>query len=256
MLAILSPAKKLDFDSQSDVAASTLPRLTDHTEELVRIAKTKSRSDLMALMDISENLADLTYQRFQAMGAEGAASKRPAALAFKGDTYVGLQADDFDSHDMDFAQNHVRILSGLYGVLRPMDLIEPYRLEMGTRLANPRGKDLYGFWGTEIATLLKQDLALPGSEQVIVNLASNEYFKAANAKVLETRIITPVFKQDKDGMLKSPGMMVKRARGAMARFMVKNRLTASQALKDFDTDGYAYRPELSSEDEWVFAKPA
>ena len=255
MLALLSPAKKLDFDSRSDVAASTLPRLTDHTKELVRIAKTKSRSDLMALMDISENLADLNYHRFQAMGAE-ATGRRPAALAFKGDTYVGLQAGDFDDHDMDFAQNHLRILSGLYGVLRPMDLIEPYRLEMGTRLGNPRGKDLYGFWGTEIATLLKQDLARPGGEQVIVNLASNEYFKAANAKALATRIITPVFKQDKDGMLKSPGMMVKRARGAMARFMVKNRLTTSGALKDFKTDGYAYRPELSSGDEWVFVKAA
>ena len=220
MLAILSPAKKLDFDSEPGFADFTLPRLTDQTEELVQIAKTKSRSDLMALMGISDTLADLNYQRFQAMGSE-AASKRPAALAFKGDTYVGLQADDFDDQDMDFAQNHLRILSGLYGVLRPMDLIEAYRLEMGTRLTNPRGKDLYGFWGAEIATVLKQDLAVPGSEPVIINLASNEYFKAANAKALETRIMTPVFKQDKDGMLKSPGMMVKRARGAMARFMIK-----------------------------------
>ena len=255
MLAILSPAKKLDFDSEPGFADFTLPRLTDQTEELVQIAKTKSRSDLMALMGISDTLADINYQRFQAMGSE-AASKRPAALAFKGDTYVGLQADDFDGQDMDFAQNHLRILSGLYGVLRPMDLIEAYRLEMGTRLTNPRGKDLYGFWGAEIATVLKQDLAVPGSEPVIINLASNEYFKAANAKALETRIITPVFKQDKDGILKSPGMMVKRARGAMARFMIKNRLTTSEALKDFNADGYAYRHDLSSENEWVFVKSA
>jgi len=179
---------------------------------------------------------------------------KPAVLAFTGDTYIGFDAPTLSVEDLEWAQDHVRILSGLYGVLRPLDLIEPYRLEMGTKLDNPRGKDLYAFWKGRISTVL--DAAVAGhAAPVIVNVASTEYFKAVDEKALKARVITPVFKEETGTASKVIGLMAKRARGMMARYIVTNRLDDPEALKDFREGGYTFRPEQSDANTWVFTRP-
>ncbi len=257
MLAVVSPAKKLDFSEdwqQPFAKAYTSPAFQEDTEILIETARGLGRKEISRLMSLSENLASLNYDRYQAF-AETATpdNAKPAVLAFRGDTYVGLDADSLADKDIAYAQEHLRILSGLYGLLRPLDLIQPYRLEMGTRLNNPRGANLYSFWGDRVTEALNSACRDSRSE-ILVNLASGEYFKAVRPKQLEGRLITPVFKEEKDGVAKVIGFSAKRARGMMARFIVKNRLTRLKDLFNFEDGGYRYQPELSSAEAPVFIR--
>lgn len=255
MLVVISPAKKLDW-AVRDVATST-PDFLDDAAELVDAARGLSVSDLKSLMSLSENLATLNRDRFQTyMNAPDADLTRPAALAFAGDTYQGLAADSLDPDEMAFAQEHLRILSGLYGVLRPLDAIQPYRLEMGSRLKTERGKNLYEYWGTTLSEALNAQAKTTGSE-VLVNCASQEYFGAVDLKAISLRVVTPQFMEDKgDG--KGPKIVsfyAKKARGAMARFVVQKRIDAVDGILDFDIGGYQHMPDLSKPDSPVFLRP-
>lgn len=254
MLAVVSPAKKLDFETDVPEMAVSQPAFLDDSEELIEVARKKSRSDLMKLMGISENLADLNYQRFQHFSRPfDRTNAKPAIFAFRGDTYVGLDADTMKAEDIDWAENHFRMLSGLYGLLKPRDLMQPYRLEMGTRLENPRGKDLYAFWGDKIATEINK-LTDGHKDRSLINLASTEYFKSVKTKLLDGPVITPVFKEVKGGVAKVVGFSAKRARGMMARYMIDNRLENPHDLKKFNVDGYCYQDDQSNETEWVFTR--
>ncbi|MEQ9348234.1 MAG: peroxide stress protein YaaA [Thalassospira sp.] len=254
MLAVVSPAKKLDFETDVPEMAVSQPGFLDDTEELIEVARKKSRGDLMKLMGISENLADLNYQRFQHFSRPfDRTNAKPAIFAFRGDTYIGLDADTMKATDIDWAEKHFRMLSGLYGLLKPRDLMQPYRLEMGTRLSNPRGKDLYAFWGDKIAEEINS-LTDGHKDRSLINLASNEYFKSVKTKLLTGSVITPVFKEVKGGAAKVVGFSAKRARGMMARYMIDHRLENPQDLKKFTKDGYCYQDDLSTETEWVFTR--
>lgn len=255
MLVVISPAKKLDWAAR-DVKTTT-PDFLDEAANLVKSARGLSVSDLKSLMSLSENLATLNRDRFQTyVDAPDADLTRPAALAFAGDTYQGLEAGSLDADEMAFAQEHLRILSGLYGVLRPLDAIQPYRLEMGSRLKTERGKNLYDYWGSVLSEALNAQAKVTGSD-VLVNCASQEYFGAVDIKALNLRVITPQFMEDKgDG--KGPKIVsfyAKKARGAMARFMVQKRITQAEGILDFDIGGYAYEPDLSKPDTPVFLRP-
>lgn len=256
MLVVISPAKALDFAPLAKPLPHTTPVLADQAAALSEITRTLTASDLKNLMGISDALAELNYARFQELGdpRPGETAKQ-AALAFNGDTYTGLDAASLSEEDLTYAQDHLRILSGLYGVLRPLDVIEPYRLEMGIKLANPRGKDLYAFWKGRISAAL--DLAVEGHPHpVIVNCASTEYFKSAEQKTaLKARVITPVFHEERDGKARVIGLMAKRARGMMARFIIANRLDDPEQIKNFSAAGYAFRPERSDAASWVFSRP-
>lgn len=254
MLAVVSPAKKLQFDRPTPPLERTKPVFLSQANQLAKLAKKLSRADLRRMMQLSENLADLNYNRFQRFKpAPSADTTRPAVLAFAGDTYTGLDAPSLNDADLAFAQDNFRILSGLYGLLRPLDDIQPYRLEMGRKLANAKGEDLYDFWGTSIACELDKQLARHTSKTV-VNLASNEYFKVVNRKVLKADILNVVFKEERDGLLKIISFFAKKARGSMARFIIQNRLETPDGMKDFTTGGYAYQPSLSNETNWVFTR--
>ena len=257
MLAVISPAKKLDVSDdwrEPFAKAYSSPAFQEDTEILIKTARSLGRSDISRLMSLSENLASLNYERYQAFSKTGnPENAKPAVLAFRGDTYVGLDADSLADQDVAYAQEHLRILSGLYGLLRPLDLIQPYRLEMGTRLKNPRGANLYSFWGDRLTEALNQ-ANRESTSPVLVNLASSEYFKAVRPKKLEGRLISPVFKEEKDGVAKVIGFSAKRARGMMARFIVKNRLTRAKDLLEFDDGGYRFQPELSNDDAPVFVR--
>jgi len=254
MLCVVSPAKKLDFETPSPDLPVTQSEFLNDTIELCATTKKLSRADLSRLMKISDALADLNYHRFQGFSTPfDTENAKPAALAFSGDTYVGLDAKTFDKDDFAFAQKHFAILSGFYGLLRPLDLMQPYRLEMGTRLLNPRGSNLYDFWGTQIAERIN-DLCADHVDQTLINCASNEYFKAVKTKSLKGKVITPVFKEIKMGVSKTIGLMAKRARGSMARYIIQNRIDQPEALKDFDAGGYMYRADLSNETDWVFTR--
>ena len=256
MLVLVSPAKKLDTTITDRDIPHTEPEMLDDARELVDVARKLSRGDLGRLMSISDNLAALNYQRFQSFETPFAPDNaKQAVLAFRGDTYVGLDADSLDEDDLAYAQDHLRILSGLYGLLRPMDLMQPYRLEMGTKLANPRGEDLYDFWGERITDAINEAVARDrerGKHPVVVNLASNEYIKSVNKKKLKARFITPAFKVVRDGQAKTLGMMAKRARGMMARHIILNRIEDPEALKKFDDDDYRFMPELSDDNHFEF----
>ena len=254
MLAVVSPAKKLDFETDAPEMAVSQPVFLDDTEELIEVARKKSRRDLMKLMGISENLADINYQRFAHFSRPfDRTNAKPAMFAFRGDTYIGLDADTMKAKDIDWAEDHFRMLSGLYGLLKPRDLMQPYRLEMGTKLANARGKDLYAFWGDKIAREINS-LTDGHKDRSLINLASNEYFKSVKTQTLEGPVITPVFKEVKAGVAKVIGFSAKRARGMMARFMIDNRLETPEGLKKFAVDGYGYQDDLSTETEWVFTR--
>lgn len=251
MLAVLSPAKSLDFTPAAHDTGETLPEFQLDANRLVRIAKKLSASELRQLMSISEDLAQLNVNRFRAFEKTSTdENSKQAALAFTGDTYQGLQAWGFDAEQLSYAQNHLRILSGLYGLLRPLDRIQPYRLEMGSRLENKQGRTLYAYWGQRLAKALDQ--ASAGAP--VINVASNEYFKAAGEEHLKSRVITPAFKEESDAGLKMVGFFAKRARGAMARYMIVNQIDQPDGLKDFDTDGYAFQSRLSDETNWVFTR--
>ena len=253
MLVVISPAKKLDWQDRD--IETTEPAFAGDAAELAEVARGLTSEDLQKLMKISADLAKLNRDRFRDFAdAPGADDTRPAALAFAGDTYQGLEAASLDRDEMDWAQDHLRILSGLYGVLRPRDAIQPYRLEMGSRLKTPRGKSLYDWWGDRISKSLNDQAEATGTD-VLVNCASQEYFGAVDPDALKLRVITPVFMEDKGGAPKIVSFFAKRARGAMARFVIQRRLTDPENLRDFDTGGYAYRPDLSAPDKPVFVRP-
>ena len=247
MLITVSPAKKLDMSAVADVTP-TRPDFTRDAEVLAETARDLTVKDLQKLMGISESLARLNADRFRDFGTM---AEKPAALAFAGDTYQGLEAGSLDVDEMTFAQDHLRILSGLYGVLRPLDAIQPYRLEMGSRLKTARGKSLYDYWGDRIAQALNTQAKALGTD-VLVNCASQEYFGAVDLNSLKPRVITPVFLEEKNGEAKIVSFYAKKARGAMARFIIQHRLTSPEGLHDFDSGGYAYRPDLSEGERPVF----
>ena len=254
MLAVISPAKALDFDRPTNGLDRSEPIFLDDTVKLARTARGLSRRKLSNMMGISSELADLNWQRFQAFAAEPAPeSVKQAALAFNGDTYRGLEAETLNQGDMAYAQGHVRILSGLYGLLRPLDVIQPYRLEMGVRIHTRRGESLYDFWGDRISKAINQD-SEGHDDRTLINLASAEYFKAVRVKKLKGSVVTPVFKEEQDGMSKVIGFVAKRARGMMARYMVQNRIDRPEGLKDFVSEGYAFQPAQSTDDTWVFSR--
>ena len=250
MICVISPAKKMASQFTTPLS-TTSPVLKADAEVLLKEAQTKSVADLQSLMGISEKLALLNHDRFQTMDLT-AKDQNPAVALFAGDTYVGLDAASMDDADLTYAQDHLRILSGLFGLLRPLDKIQPYRLEMGTRFENPRGGNLYQFWGGKIAAQLN---ASDQSENpVVVNLASQEYFKAIDRKTLRAQIITPNFKEWRNGKLKIISFSAKRARGMMARFIIRNRIKNPDEIKAFNVSGYSYSPEHSEGDNWVFTR--
>ncbi len=249
MLAIISPSKTQDF-SQCDINSFTQTRQLDHTQELVKILKNKTQRQISKLMSLSEKLSKLNFDRFQAFKTPFSLDNaKQALLAFKGDVYNGINASSLSVKDLEFAQKNVRMLSGLYGVLRPLDLIQPYRLEMGTKLGNAQGNNLYDYWGSDISEVLNED-----EEKLIVNLASNEYFKAIDKKILKAQILDIVFKEKKNDTYKVIGIYAKRARGLMINYIIRNRLTDVEALKDFSDEGYLYNQELSSDSSWVYIR--
>ena len=254
MLMVISPAKTLDYDSAPVTSRFTQPEFLDHSQELIAQLRDFSPAQIAKLMHLSDKLAGLNAARFGSWTPDFTTKNaKQALLAFKGDVYTGLDAESFSEADFDFAQQHLRMLSGLYGLLRPLDLMMPYRLEMGTKLANARGKDLYAFWGEHISEWLNQALAAQGDE-VLLNLASNEYFGAVKRKVLKARIIDTEFKDLKNGQYKIISFYAKKARGLMARHVIKERVTDPKHLKDFDDQGYRFSAKDSTADKLVFLR--
>ena len=245
MLVLLSPAKTLDYETPLLTHKATQPRMVEHSNELVNYLKEFTPEAIGELMRISPKLAKLNFDRYQSyQSTADPENSRQAILAFTGDVYQGMDLAVWSSDDFDTSQARIRILSGLYGVLRPLDRIQPHRLEMGTRLNNERGKNLYEFWGSEITEQLSRDLKDSSSDWV-VNLASNEYFSSVKSKELKARIITPVFKDEKNGVFKTISFYAKKARGMMADFIVRNRIDSADDLKAFDTNGYQFSVEAS-----------
>ena len=254
MLTVLSPAKTLDYDTAPMTQLSTVPRFMDQSALLVEDARGLNPDDIRALMGVSEQIAHLNHERFMNWQSESTSDNaKQAVLAFKGDVYTGLQAESLSEEDLTFAQDRLRILSGLYGLLRPLDLMQPYRLEMGLKFVNQRGKNLYEFWGAQLTDTLNDDLASANTD-VLINLASNEYFKAVKPKLLKADVITPQFKDLKNGQYKMISFFAKKARGIMARYIIDNRITEPEALKTFAEAGYYYSEAESKGDQWVFLR--
>ena len=250
MLVVISPAKKLDYSSSIEAPELSQPALLDHAEELSIGLKALAPQDVSSLMHLSDKLGALNYERFQEWQTPfNETNARAAVLAFKGDVYQGLDADSMSAEDLHWAQDHLRILSGLYGVLRPLDLMQAYRLEMGTKFANQRGKDLYQFWGDVITAELNRV-----ESSVLVNLASNEYFKSVRKKDVNVRIVTPVFMDKKDDKYKIISFYAKKARGLMSRYIIQNRITEIEQINQFNSDGYVYNAALSELDAPVFLR--
>lgn len=254
MLLVISPAKTLDYDTPPATARFTLPQHLDHAQELIGQLRQMSPQQIGELMHLSDKLAALNVARYGSWHPDFTpANAKQALLAFKGDVYTGLAAEDFSEDDFDFAQQHLRMLSGLYGVLRPLDLMQPYRLEMGTRLTNARGANLYDFWGERISGWLNEALAAQGDD-ILLNLASNEYFSAVKRKALKARIIDTEFKDLKNGQYKIISFYAKKARGLMARYVIRERIRDPEQLKAFDYEGYRYSAEQSGPDSLVFLR--
>lgn len=254
MLTLLSPAKTLDFSAPPAGLPTTTPSLEKDISVLMNRCKKLGARSLRNLMSLSQPLAELNHQRFQEMSLPFTADNSKASvIAFQGDVYKGLDAGSLSEADLGWAQDHLRILSGFYGLLRPLDLMQPYRLEMGTKLSNTRGKNLYAFWGNRLADSLNAELAEHPSS-VILNLASNEYSRAVPKKRLTVPLITADFKEIRDGKPKTISFFAKRARGLMARFMVQNQIDEPQGLKDFAEEGYGFRPDLSTDDRLMFTR--
>jgi cytoplasmic iron level regulating protein YaaA (DUF328/UPF0246 family) len=257
MIIVLSPAKTLDFATPARTASFTQPRFLRDSARLIKLLRPLGPDGVAGLLGISQDLAALNAGRYQGWHTPFTpGNAKQAALAFDGDVYGGLDAPGLAEADLAFAQDQVRILSGLYGLLRPLDLIQPYRLEMGTQLANARGKDLYAFWRADLTKALKEDLAQGGGAPVLVNLASQEYFKALEPRGLEARIITPVFEDWKNGTYKVISFYAKRARGLLARHAILKRLGQPEPLKRFKAEGYAFDARASEGDRWVFRRKA
>lgn len=253
MLIVISPAKRLDFSEPERALPATEPRFADDLASLARTAKRQTKADLRRLMSISEDLARLNRERFQAFDPAATDIGIQAAFAFAGDVYQGLDARTLDKSALTFAQDHLRILSGLYGLLRPLDRIQPYRLEMGVRLKTRRGSTLYDFWGDRISRQLNMD-AEGQADPTLVNLASQEYFGAVDAKALKLPVVTPQFRETKDGESRIVSFFAKKARGAMARFAIDERIEAVADLKAFDRDGYVFDKAASSDSDWIFTR--
>ncbi len=253
MLLLISPAKKLDFEEQSPDIGQTVPALMEHAEEVASIMKQQSEADLKRLMKLSDNLARLNVDRYREWSTETSEQRaKQAILAFRGDVYAGMAATAFEQQDFDFAQGHLRILSGLYGVLRPLDMIQPHRLEMGTRLENDRGKDLYAFWKGESASLVNEAAQAAGGP--VINLASSEYFSSIDVDQLDFPIVTPVFKDQKNGVYKIISIYAKKARGMMCDFVIRNRLERPEQLKDFSAAGYRFIESESDDRTLLFQR--
>lgn len=254
MLFVLSPAKSLDYLAPAPELQPTIPPFTDRAADLISVLRDLSPSEIGSLMGISDALAQLNAGRFASWSKRpGTDNARPAVFAFDGDVYDGLGARNLDGKPMQYMQQHLRILSGLYGLLRPSDWLQPYRLEMGTRLATPQGQSLYDFWGDEITLALKAELA-GCAEPVLVNLASEEYFKVVQPRILQCRVVTPVFEDWKGGRFKIISFHAKRARGLMARFAAAEGIADAERLKEFDVEGYAFAPRQSTGARWVFRR--
>ena len=253
MLIVLSPAKSLDFTGAPPAVAMTAPQLSEHTAELAKVTRKLRVIDLKRMMDLSDALAKLNRERFQAFQPQSEDGLQ-AAFAFNGDVYLGLRARELDRKALGWAQDHLRILSGLYGVLRPLDAIQPYRLEMGVRIKTRRGHDLYDFWGSRVSETL--DAALVGhKERTLINCASQEYFGAVDRAALKAPVVACKFLQEKDGEARILSFFAKKARGLMARFAIDNRIERAADLKAFDIEGYQFQPSLSSDEEFTFARP-
>ncbi|MEW8229011.1 MAG: peroxide stress protein YaaA [Candidatus Thiodiazotropha endolucinida] len=254
MLITISPAKTLDYESPPVTTIHTKPAFLKQSCSLINNLRNYSTMDLAELMKLSMKLSELNFDRYHDWKTPFTLKNaKQAALAMKGDVYGGLDAETLDKEGFKFAQRHLRILSGLYGVLRPLDLMQPYRLEMGTKLPNERGKDLYAFWGEQITQAINKDLKAQGDD-ILINLASNEYFKSIKPKLIQGRIITPQFKEKKSGAYRMIGVFAKRARGLMSRYIIDNRLQDPQEIEGFDWDGYRFNKRLSKEDQWVFTR--
>ena len=249
MLAVISPSKTQDFEpTQVEVFSQT--RQIEQSQVLVDLLKDKTQDDIASLMSISDKLSKLNFDRFQTFSTPFTlGNSKQALLAFKGDVYNGIDVPSLSLDDLEFAQGHLRMLSGLYGVIRPLDLIQPYRLEMGTKLKNSQGKNLYEFWNDQISQVLNED-----ESEVIINLASNEYFKGIDKNSINAKIINIAFKELKNDVYKIIGIYAKRARGLMVNYMIKNRLTEPESLKDFNVEGYQFRQAMSDDLTWVFTR--
>ena len=254
MLIVISPAKTLDYATPPVTRTHTKPAFLKQSQALIDNLRNYSALDLAELMKLSMKLAELNFDRYHDWRTPFTTKNaKQAALAMKGDVYTGLDAETLSEEELAFAQDHLRILSGLYGVMRPLDLMQPYRLEMGTKLPNEQGKDLYAFWGETITEALNKALKKQGDD-VLINLASNEYFKSVKPRLVKGRIITPQFKEKKAGGYQMIGVYAKKARGLMARYIIQNRLDQPKALKGFDVEGYAFNQALSKGDQWVFSR--
>ncbi len=253
MLMLISPAKSQDMQANYPVIKTTEMQFLEDSQLLIDQLQELNPEEIKSLMGISEKLAELNYQRFQDWVAKGSEFECPALFAFKGDVYQGIGVDNFQPDELAYAQKNLRILSGLYGLLRPLDTMQAYRLEMGTKFNNTRGANLYAFWGDKITHLVNQDLAENQSTQ-LVNLASNEYFKAIKKQSIKQNIITPIFKDYKNGKYKIISFYAKKARGMMVAFAVKNKCQKAEQLKDFTSAGYYFSAAESNETEWVFLR--
>lgn len=256
MLMVISPAKTLDYETPATTSRFTLPQHLDDSQQLIEQLRELSPLQISELMHLSDKLAALNVARYASWTPRATVENaKQALLAFKGDVYTGMAAEDFSKDELDFAQQHLRMLSGLYGVLRPLDLMQPYRLEMGTRLANARGKDLYAFWGERISQALNDALQAQGDD-VLLNLASNEYFGAVKRPALKARVIDVDFKDLKNGQYKIISFYAKKARGLMARYVIKERISDPEALKQFDYQGYRFSEAGSSANQLLFLRDA
>ncbi|MEN8180347.1 MAG: peroxide stress protein YaaA [Pseudomonadota bacterium] len=254
MLIVISPAKTLDYAVPPVTKTYTKPAFLKQSQQLIDNLHNYSALDLAELMKLSMKLAELNFARYHDWKTPFTSNNaKQAVLAMKGDVYTGLDAETLTEEDLAFAQEHLRILSGLYGVMRPLDLMQPYRLEMGTKLPNEQGKDLYAFWGETITEALNKSLKKQGDD-ILINLASNEYFKSVKPKLVKGRIITPQFKEKRPGGYKMIGVFAKKARGLMGRYIIENRLADPESIKAFDLEGYVYNEALSNQNQWVFGR--
>ncbi len=254
MLYVISPAKNLDYETPATTDTFTMPELMEDAQALAEVCLKLSPQDLSSLMGISDKLAGLNAARFAEWHPDFTPENaKQAVLAFNGDVYTGLQATELSQAELEYAQQHLRILSGLYGILKPLDLMQAYRLEMGTKLENPRGKNLYEFWGEKITEKLNAQIDALDSE-ILVNLASTEYFKSVKKKQLKATLVTPAFKDWKNGQYKMISFFAKKARGMMVQYLIKNQVSDMEGLLKFDLDGYQYNPELSKPNEPCFTR--
>lgn len=254
MLLLISPAKTLDLETPAPTTEFTQADFLKESKQLISELRVLAPHDISQLMSISDKLGTLNFDRFASWRTPFKPSNAKQALfAFQGDVYTGMRAETFSPEDIEFAQQHLRILSGLYGLLRPLDLMQAYRLEMGTNFANSRGKNLYEFWGDSITKAINKQLAALNSS-VVINLASNEYFSAVKPKLLKAEIITPIFKDKKNGQYKIISFFAKKARGMMSTYIIQNRISTPDAIKQFDVAGYNFNAALSSERDWVFTR--